>query len=240
MTSRLTRLISFCVIAIAVATTVHAQASAKPVASVKAQCESDRAQDFVTYMQAGGVPMPTTLAEISGYTMPYRRAFLRTMAPAAVAKLWQEQLRQAAATDEDLSPNQRKLLMTLANRLPTFMADSTGREQLLAMEPALIDMFGKEKSRTLFIQIGSDDPNTRQRRLVQGRMTTAARFIPATLVRRMSDAGAFGRFQNDCNCAASDCASGGTCQNTGCVQYSWGCGFWGWGSCIGECQKFEF
>lgn len=210
----------------------------------KDSCASDRAHAWVAAAVAASATLPTTLAELNGYAMTYRRAVFGAVSPAVRQKLWKEQLTAVLAEDKSLTDSQMQLIRLVRDDLPLLFAEhGQDRARLSRLGRVVKATFDQEKATRIFGQLGPDDQDVAMRRTVQYRVSAAARVMPVTWVRSFAARSIVGPPRATCSCNVgswfgcsvlfSECRSHSGCTVGG------HCGFlWGY-DCDGDCTSAQ-
>ena len=151
--------------------------------------------------------LPGNLAEMSRYSLAYRRAIYDVLPAAARESMWRQQLEGALRADGSLTEAQRATLREMIALLPALTAHQTDRAAAERLRTRLTNEFGRDGYRRIFGTLG---PVPAQ---------------PATTSAR----------QPLCNCESDGDCGGGTCGYTRC-SFTEGCGpFWSY-TCTGFCK----
>lgn len=155
--------------------------------------------------------LPTTLAELSTFSLAYRRAIYEALPDQARTALWREHMEGFLHPGGELSDVQRAALREVIVQLPAFTRRNADRALVKAVEQRVAGTFDKDLRVRVFATLGE-----------AGAAKAAAKARPL------------------CDCAFDDewdrCGSDEACSPNLCSYAETGCGFgWMYG-CYGVCR----
>jgi hypothetical protein len=161
--------------------------------------------------------LPNSLAEIDKLPTLYRKAAYRYLTPEARVRIWREKLESYLTPSSTLTSEQRQLVQHVIGELNLLATDSTGKlahETIDSehLDQRLVEAFGRDKYRAIFVTIGS---------------------VPTTTPTR----DAFPACDCDASGPGFDCDNGESCSGTTtCFLQPLACGLIGNDDCTGVCQ----
>jgi hypothetical protein len=175
--------------------------------------------------------LPTTHAEISKYSLIYRRAIYSELPEAARAALWREHLSSYAGSDSPLNQGQKALVAEAIANIEAYWSGPAGKARLKLLEPRLHAAFDKQLGKEVFATLGTPEPP---------RSPEAATATVGTF--RSLFRGASTIVLPNCSCSTDSDWCGGTtiCVDTNtCDWTTIGCGTLFSYPCDGKCSYLE-
>ena len=104
--------------------------------------------------------LPTTLAEISMFPIPFRKVIVNAVSPEARTSLWREHLESFVGPDSALTEDQRQLVRDAIDTLPA-MFDGPREDALdrvKALEDRMRILLSRQQAATMFGMVGPPEP----------------------------------------------------------------------------------
>jgi hypothetical protein len=104
--------------------------------------------------------LPRTLAELSRYPVPFRKAIAGSVSPDQRTAFWREHLETILATDVTLGPDQRQLVSDAIADLPVIFGSSgnEGMERAKALEDRMRVTITQRQAQLFFGTLGPPEP----------------------------------------------------------------------------------
>jgi hypothetical protein len=104
--------------------------------------------------------LPTTLAALSDYPLPYRAAIQAAVAPEIRVSLWREHFVSFLIPASTLSAPQQEFLRETLLDLPAIFASDkqTGQARARELELRMAGVFTRQEAGRIFAQLGPDEP----------------------------------------------------------------------------------
>ena len=102
--------------------------------------------------------LPTTLAELSRFPMPFRRVIVNEVAPDVRVRLWTEHLKGFMASDSPLNVAQRAFLQTTIPDLPKLLSAPGPNPVISKWEAQAATLFARDQMARMFAQLGAPEP----------------------------------------------------------------------------------
>lgn len=162
------------------------------------------------WVQANADRLPTTMAEMSRFSMTYRRVIQNALPRETRAALWREHMESFLAPESGLNDAQRAAVREVIARLPALHAEGADPAERRALAKRMKTIFPRELGAQIFNRLGAPPADA---------TSAAARPL--------------------CDCSFDDSfdeCSGGTCTTNLCSFTNWGCGISGSDGCYGVCR----
>lgn len=117
-------------------------------------------RDIVAWVEAHRDALPTTLAELSAFPIPFRKVIVNYVSPEARTAFWQEHLANFIGPDSALTPEQQALVRDAIADLPLMF--NARREEFearaKALENRMRDLFSRRQAAEMFGMVGPPEP----------------------------------------------------------------------------------
>ena len=117
-------------------------------------------EDIVAWVEAHRDTLPTTLAELSAFPIPFRKVIVNYVSPEARTAFWHEHLTSFIGPDSALTPDQQALVRDAIDDLP-FMFNARREEfeaRAKALENRMRDLFSQRQAAEMFGMVGPPEP----------------------------------------------------------------------------------
>ena len=117
-------------------------------------------EEVAAWVRAHEHELPTTLAELSRYPMPFRKAIVDVVGPERRGAFWREHLTTFLAPDSELSAPQRALVEDAIVELPIIFAvpRAEGENRARALEDRMRTTITREQAYRIFGNLGPLEP----------------------------------------------------------------------------------
>jgi len=116
--------------------------------------------EIVAWVEAHRDALPTTLAELSAFPVPFRKVIVNSVSPEARTAFWREHLTSFVGPDSALTPEQQALVRdTIADLPPMFSGSRADFEtRAKAFENRARDLFSRRQAAEMFGMVGPPEP----------------------------------------------------------------------------------
>ena len=104
--------------------------------------------------------LPTTLAELVTFPMPFRKVIVNSVSPEQRARFWEEHLRTFLQPDSELSVDQRAYVAETIQMLPEIFGSprSEAQAKTRALEARMGELFSRQQCGLMFGLVGPPEP----------------------------------------------------------------------------------
>lgn len=102
--------------------------------------------------------LPTTLAELSGYPISFRRVIINAVPADVCVSLWTEHMRTFIGPQSTLDEQQRAFVEATIDQLPTLLSAPGPNPVLSEWESRAAKLFPREQVGMIFAMIGAPEP----------------------------------------------------------------------------------
>ena len=116
--------------------------------------------DIVAWVEAHRDTLPTTLAELSAFPVPFRKVIVNYVSPDARTAFWREHLTSFIGADSTLSPDQQMLVRDAIDDLPLMFSGPRQEfeARAKALENRMRDLFSRRQAGEMFGMVGPPEP----------------------------------------------------------------------------------
>ena len=117
-------------------------------------------EDIVAWVEAHRDTLPTTLAELSAFPVPFRKVIVNSVSPEARTAFWREHLTSFVGPDSALTPEQQALVRDTIADLPLMFRGSRAdfETRAKAFENRARDLFSRRQAAEMFGMVGPPEP----------------------------------------------------------------------------------
>ena len=117
-------------------------------------------EDIVAWVEAHRDTLPTTLAELSAFPVPFRKVIVNSVSHEARTSFWLEHLTSFVGPDSALTPDQQALVRDVIADLPSMFGGSREEFQARAkaFENRMRDLFSRRQAAEMFGMVGPPEP----------------------------------------------------------------------------------
>jgi hypothetical protein len=117
-------------------------------------------EDIVAWVEAHRDTLPTTLAELSAFPVPFRKVIVNSVSPEARTSFWREHLTSFVGPDSVLTEDQQTLVRDAIADLPLMFSGPRKEfeERAKALENRMRDLFSKRQAGEMFGMVGPPEP----------------------------------------------------------------------------------
>lgn len=205
--------------------TTPTTANTREVPAPKARCATDLGVEWFNSELAAGRKPSVRFEDLFVLPTARRRAVF-TAATRDERRQFRDDFLAYSLQHEVLSDAERALLLRVRASLPALEAEASAGGGALAKHLSrwTFSLYGPERYRKIFVQLGPEDMATQQ-----------ASIVPTAWMRILFGA----KVQTpDCSCAPNtfgSCSINMSCKASTCTYTSWGCGFLQYFACTGDC-----
>jgi hypothetical protein len=110
------------------------------------------------WVEAHQDALPTTLAELSTFPVPFRKVIVGFIPHDTRLALWREHLTGIAREDQELTPEQRAFVQEAAVLVPSLMAAPAPNPIIVAWEARMGGLFSRPQASRIFGTLGPPEP----------------------------------------------------------------------------------
>ena len=117
-------------------------------------------EDIVAWVEAHRDTLPTTLAELSAFPVPFRKVIVNFVSPEARTAFWREHLTSFIGPDSALTPDQQTLVRDTIADLPLMFSGprEVFEARAKAFENRTRDLFSRRQAAEMFGMVGPPEP----------------------------------------------------------------------------------
>ena len=115
-------------------------------------------QEIVAWVERHRDTLPTTLAELAQYPMPFRTVIVNSVAPDVRVGLWTEHLRSSLTPESPLSAAQRAFVERSIAELPGLLAAPAPNPVMRDWESRMAEVFTRAEAGRIFATLGPPEP----------------------------------------------------------------------------------
>src|SRR6476646_1314150 len=117
-------------------------------------------EDIVAWVEAHRDTLPTTLAELSAFPVPFRKVIVNSVSHEARTSFWLEHLTSFVGPDSALTPDQQALVRDVIADLPVMFGGSRAdfETRAKAFENRMRDLFSRRQAAEMFGMVGPPEP----------------------------------------------------------------------------------
>ncbi len=112
------------------------------------------------WVEAHKDALPTTLAELSRFPIPFRKVIVNTVTPELRTALWREHLLTFLEPPTDLTPEQQELIRDAIAELPGIFGNSleAGQARARVLEDRMRVLLTRQQAGQMFGTLGPPEP----------------------------------------------------------------------------------
>ena len=117
-------------------------------------------EEIVAWVETHRDTLPTTLAELSAFPVPFRKVIVNSVSPEARTAFWREHLTSFVGPDSALTPEQQALVRDTIADLPLMFSGSRAdfETRAKAFENRARDLFSRRQAAEMFGMVGPPEP----------------------------------------------------------------------------------
>ena len=113
--------------------------------------------EILAWVEAHKHSLPNTLAELSAFPIPFRKAIVAFVPPEVRLRFWREHL-ETFISSGALTEEQNAFVQETSDELPTFFAAPSPNPTLKAWEARATKLFSRQDAARIFGTVGPPDP----------------------------------------------------------------------------------
>jgi hypothetical protein len=119
-----------------------------------------RHEEIQAWVEEHRHELPQTLAELSRFPIPFRKAIVAAVAPERQIRFWREHLESFIGPESRLTPDQQELVRDSIADLPGIFGvpRPEGQERLRNLEARMRDQFTRQQAVMMFGVLGPLEP----------------------------------------------------------------------------------
>ncbi len=117
-----------------------------------------RHSEIIAWVERHQNELPTTLAELSTYPMPFRRVIVNVVDPERRLRFWTEHLRSFVGPQSELTSQQQEFVLATIPELAKLLSAPAPNPAMIEFEKRAKEMFSREQGGRIFALIGSPEP----------------------------------------------------------------------------------
>jgi hypothetical protein len=117
-----------------------------------------RRDEIVDWVKAHERELPTTLAELAAFPVPFRKVIVTSISPALRTTFWGEHLATFVSDESDLSPEQKAFVSASSIQLPALLANPAPNPTMSAWEADAARLFARPEMARIFGTLGPPEP----------------------------------------------------------------------------------
>ena len=117
-------------------------------------------EDIVAWVEAHRDTLPTTLAELSAFPVPFRKVIVNSVSPEARTSFWREHLTSFIGPDSALTPDQQALVRDAIAELPLLFTGARAEfeARATALENRMRELLTRQQAGLMFGMVGPPEP----------------------------------------------------------------------------------
>jgi hypothetical protein len=117
-----------------------------------------RRDEIFAWVERHRHELPTALAELAQFPMPFRSIIVNAVDPERRARLWQEHLQSLLGPESELSSRQQEFIAATIPELPQLLSAPAPNAVMSGWEARASKVFSRAEASRLFAMIGPPEP----------------------------------------------------------------------------------
>jgi hypothetical protein len=117
-----------------------------------------RHDEIKAWVEAHRDSLPTTLAELALFPIPFRKVIVNFVSPNARTALWREHLASFIGETSELSSEQQAFVAEASTNIPTLLAAPAPNPIMTDWEARMARLFSRTEAGRIFGMVGPPEP----------------------------------------------------------------------------------
>jgi hypothetical protein len=117
-----------------------------------------RRDEIKAWVETHRDQLPTTVAGLSLFPIPFRAMIVNSLAPELRSAIWCEHLETFVGGNSTLSPEQQEFVAQSAERIPTLLSGPAPNATIVEWEARMARLFSRAEAAQIFGMVGPPEP----------------------------------------------------------------------------------